>query len=367
MAVPSAPTNVAATAALTDKVRVTWTPGTGETSGHTVYRDGADISGVLAHVDNMTITDGGFESWVNANTPSYWAIAGAGGSITRETTTKKTGTYSVKIVRNGANKEVGRTITADGGQAIAWWVGKVVTIGAWVYCTTASGCRLTIWDGASAAYHAMHGGSGWEYLVSTITVGAGANNINLYCTVVVDCTAYYDTLTGVMGAAVHDGVNGLCIPFDDTTAAAPVITPGAAEASDGTNLDKVALSLSGNSIANGTEYDYTVKAINADGLSSASSIDHGNRAAGTLTYQWQRSAADSDANYADINGATTAAYDDTGAPANGAGRYFRCLLDATNSDQAISSVNRGYRNVAAATMFIQGIMGVHYVPSLGGF
>ena len=131
--------------------------------------------------------------------------------------------------------------------------------------------------------------------------------------------------------------------FDDTTAAAPVITAGAAVASDGTSSAHVALSLSGSSIANGTSYNYTVKAVNAAGLSAASSANAGYRLASSLTYQWQRSAADSDASFSNISGATTASYNDTGAPADGSGRYFKCVLDATGSTQATSTANRGYR------------------------
>lgn len=47
--VPDAPTSVSATDDLTTKVTITWTAGTGETGGHRVYRDGADISGIVAH------------------------------------------------------------------------------------------------------------------------------------------------------------------------------------------------------------------------------------------------------------------------------------------------------------------------------
>ncbi len=46
---PDAPTSVSATDNLTTKVTITWTAGTGETGGHRVYRDGVDISGVVAH------------------------------------------------------------------------------------------------------------------------------------------------------------------------------------------------------------------------------------------------------------------------------------------------------------------------------
>ena len=42
--VPDAPTSVSATDNLTDKVTITWTAGTGETSGHKVYRDGSVLN-----------------------------------------------------------------------------------------------------------------------------------------------------------------------------------------------------------------------------------------------------------------------------------------------------------------------------------
>jgi hypothetical protein len=45
---PETPTDVFATDNLTDKVAITWTAGIGETGGHRVYRDGEDISGVVA-------------------------------------------------------------------------------------------------------------------------------------------------------------------------------------------------------------------------------------------------------------------------------------------------------------------------------
>ena len=65
---------------------------------------------------------------------------------------------------------------------------------------------------------------------------------------------------------------------------------------------------------------------------------------GSLTYQWQRSAADSDADYSNIDGGTIDPYNDTGAPENGNGRYFKCVLDATGASQQTSTTDRGYRN-----------------------
>jgi len=128
---------------------------------------------------------------------------------------------------------------------------------------------------------------------------------------------------------------------DDTGADAPVITPGTAAASDGTSYLHVELSLSGESVANGTTHTYKVRAKNATGEGADSSTDTGYRAPGAITYQWQRSAADSDASYSNITGATTDPHNDTDAPANGDGRYYKCVLDATGATQATSTADRG--------------------------
>jgi hypothetical protein len=98
-------------------------------------------------------------------------------------------------------------------------------------------------------------------------------------------------------AVLADGDNisgtlGDVATYDDTTAAAPIITPGTASATKGAFSNKVVLSLSGESIADGTSYSYTVKAYNAAGWSSKSSANAGYRKASSLSYQWQVSAGD---------------------------------------------------------------------------
>lgn len=129
---------------------------------------------------------------------------------------------------------------------------------------------------------------------------------------------------------------------NDTAAPAPTITPGDGDASDGLYTTHVALSLSGQS-ANVGDGRYYRCVLNASGCAQQiSGVNRGYRGVGALTYQWQRSAADSDADYSNIPGATTASYDDTGAPKTG-GRYYRCVENATGATQQISSSDRGYR------------------------
>jgi hypothetical protein len=161
-------------------------------------------------------------------------------------------------------------------------------------------------------------------------------------------TLYYQ-FKRVDGGWVDIGSNTTTSTYNDTGTPAPVITAGAAVASDGTYPDKVALSLSGSSIADGASKRYSCYLSSANATSVWSGEDSGYRGKVSVTYQWQRSAADSDANYSNINGATTVSYDDTGAgaPSDGSGRYYRCVENATGSTQVISSVDRGNRNSEA--------------------
>jgi len=167
--------------------------------------------------------------------------------------------------------------------------------------------------------------------------------------------------------------------YDDTGADAPTITAGTTVATDGSQTARVALSLSGTSANNGATHTYTVKAGNENGWSDASDSDTGHRCVGSLSYQWQRSSGDSDADYSNIDGATSSTYNDTAAPAgtisnagivtasdgtstsyvtlsladeattDGAGRYYRCVLNAAGASSQTSASDRGYRGVGAIT------------------
>ena len=164
--------------------------------------------------------------------------------------------------------------------------------------------------------------------------------------------------TGATGYKIYEDSNlldtlGDVATFDDTTALAGTIdNAGTADASDGTEAAHVVLALAGESTANGASRTYKVVALNATGDSDDSTTDTGYRGVGAITYQWQRSSADSDADYSNIPGGTTDPYNDTTAPIDGSGRYFRCTVsstDASNSPQTSTS-DRGYRFVTLAVV-----------------
>lgn len=155
----------------------------------------------------------------------------------------------------------------------------------------------------------------------------------------------------ITGNKIYEGENlidtiGDVEIYHDMDAPAPTITPGNAVATDGSILAHVALNLDGESTANGASRTYKVVAYNDEGDSDPSNTDTGHTVPGSLDYQWQRSDADADADY-NTNIGTTEAYNDTGAPENGDGRYYRCVLDATGAAQQISTVDRGYRKLSA--------------------
>ena len=156
---------------------------------------------------------------------------------------------------------------------------------------------------------------------------------------------------GATGYKVYEGTNlldtlGDVATYDDTAAGAPTITAGSSVASDGTSTAHVALSLSGTSANNGATRTYKVVATNAVGDSADSATDTGYRGVGSLGYQWYRSSGDSDTDYSVLTGATTASHNDTTAPADGSGRYYKCYLTATGATATYSSADRGYRDVS---------------------
>jgi len=216
--------------------------------------------------------------------------------------------------------------------------------------------------GAGGTSVVSNSANGWR-LAGTLTyqwqMSAGASD------------ASYSNITGAT-SSTHNA----------TTAPAPTITPGSTVASKGTSTAHVALSLSGTSNNVGTTRYFRCYLTAAGASSQYSAANAGYRAAGTLVYQWQRSAANSDANYSTI-GTNTSTYNDTGAPVpiisagtavatfgewtnrieltnpnisnnNGEQRYYRCNLYATPATSGSSTVDQGYR--AAGTSACQWIM-----------
>lgn len=202
------------------------------------------------------------------------------------------------------------------------------------------------------------GGTDWGTTQSFLTKPATPTNVAATDGDHTDkVTVTWTKSTGATGYQIYRDGNALgwlgnVATGDDTGADAPTITPGTASASDGDYVDYVTLSLSGETANNGSTHSYKVRAKNATGESADSITNNGYRGVGSLTYQWMRSAADSDADYSNVDGATTDPYNDTGAPADGNGRYFKCTESAAGAASANSTADRGYRDTLSAPTVI---------------
>jgi hypothetical protein len=156
------------------------------------------------------------------------------------------------------------------------------------------------------------------------------------------------------------GATGNTTSYTDVTAAASVITAGTTSASDSTSLTTITVTLAGHSVANGVSANYTVKANNATGNSTVSAANVGYRGHGALTIQLQRSAADADAAYGNIVGATSTPYADIIGTAN-TGRYYKWILNATGALQVTSTTDRGVTSSVPATTEDVGTTIIKYI------
>jgi len=195
------------------------------------------------------------------------------------------------------------------------------------------------------------GGSGNGTELSFLTKPAPPTNVSATDgSSTANVTITWTKSTGSANYTVYEGSNildtvGDVATYTDITAAAGIITPGTASAADGTSATIVTLSASGESVASGTARTYKVVAINASGNSTDSDTDTGYRGVGAITYQWQRSDADSDASYSNIGGGTTDPYNDVAGVVSPDGRYYKALISSNGTASQNTTADRGYMSV----------------------
>jgi len=365
----AAPTNVQVTdGAHADKVVVTWTKSIGAT-GYQVYRDDVALGwlGDVATYDDTgadapTITHGSITA-SDGTYITHIALSNTGASTNNGTT------HIYKVRARNA------TVESDDSETDTGYRGVGSLTYQWYRSAGDSDANYSVISGATASTYndtdAPAGGVPGAPTGLTATDGDHTDKVTLTWTNVPGASegryykcyhtatgatsdytgvnrgyrgAYTSTNTQVKRDTTElDAIGSLATSYDDTEADTPTITPGTASASDGTSSEYVTLSLAGESANSGTAHNYYVRTYNVAGWGNWSSVNTGYRGVGALTYQWQRSSADSDADYSNIDGATTDPYNDTGAPEDRSGRYYKCVEDATGATQQISAVDRGYR------------------------
>ncbi len=140
------------------------------------------------------VSNGDFEDWAGGPSadPDGWTTTGVGVAIAREGTIVKLSTFSAKLTRVGANVICMQDIHATKG--LAYWKGKTLTIGCWVYATAANRARIYIHDSVGTGVSPYHTGSGtWEWLEASRLIDSSSTSISVNCAVDnASADAYFD-------------------------------------------------------------------------------------------------------------------------------------------------------------------------------
>ena len=127
------------------------------------------------------------EDWSNGTSVAPTEHTLSTGSIARESTIIKSGTYSAKVTRTGADVSLYHDIPD-----YTDYQNRKMTFGCWVYATVASRGRIALSDGVGSTNSSYHtGGSGWEFIEVTHDVSATATRVRIECHVNTGATAVY--------------------------------------------------------------------------------------------------------------------------------------------------------------------------------
>lgn len=175
-------------------------------------------------VGNLT-TNGDFETWAlgtsftnpgdSTNILTPWVYRKSGTSapdanVSRESTNKDTGSYSVKIDVTSAGSANSLIALQENVVSAAYIPGQNLATVWRIKTTTASKVRLKISDGISTAYSEYHTGSGtFETLVAVLTADAAATTVTVQMEMTADFT----------GQVYLDGATLWITPDSMTTAA----------------------------------------------------------------------------------------------------------------------------------------------------
>ncbi len=157
-----------------------------------------EIDSTKRSFDNL-LFNGDFE--VGA-VPVGWTLQGGGATGGRSVVQNIINTYSVSLVRNGADCRWYESVGDP-----TRYRSRTVTFAGWVYATVANRALLSIDDwGVATGYSQYHSGvAGWEWLSTTLEISAGATRIDARAEVLTgNTTAYFDGLILVEGDYTPD-------------------------------------------------------------------------------------------------------------------------------------------------------------------
>lgn len=125
------------------------------------------------------------------------------------------------------------------------------------------------------------------------------------------------------------------------------ITPAAISASKGEHVTHVRLTTTSPTVGDPPTQTYQLRVVygpQSEFAGDSTSEFEGQRATGQISYQWHRTSGEDDieADYALIDGATAATYNDTDAPSDGSQRYYRVEVTAAGAETEFSDSDFGF-------------------------
>ena len=148
-----------------------------------------------------------FETWTGGDNvaPDGWEAATVGQvAIAKESTTKYSGSYSAKITMTSAGTACLRRTDVTTAKGLAYWKGKNLTFGCWVWASDANNARIDISDGVGQTNSAYHpGDSAWHFITVTRLIDNDATEVFINVRVVTNGTyAYFDGAICAEGTTV---------------------------------------------------------------------------------------------------------------------------------------------------------------------
>lgn len=144
------------------------------------------------------LANSNYESTISGGAHPSWTNEGAGLTVTAETTIKRHGAQSAKLVEAGTSAaRIHQSVTVNTNKLTeksGWFV-------RWVYATAASTARIGVsFDGGSTyTYHDYHSGvDQWELQELHFDIPATATGIRVACEVATSGTGYFDGPGGLL-------------------------------------------------------------------------------------------------------------------------------------------------------------------------
>ncbi len=151
------------------------------------------------------LADNTFLIWAagDAAAPSYYTLSGAGASVARSgtglgDTTRKWGPYAAKVTAGGASAFL-QQIALSSSSYDDGMDGREWSVGAWVYCASASSGRIALYDGVNTSPSSYAPAATWTWLTATQTVDSAATELRFSFEVATTKTCYLSAPTAILG------------------------------------------------------------------------------------------------------------------------------------------------------------------------